>query len=260
MSFKIFRTAPMIVLAGIALSSAAWGKCSNSSMSGIYGYLGGGTDSDGTPTAALIQVTFDPSTGMFSGTGTISHDGAIETGSLTGQYAVASNCTVTGTLTVGSTTEDFSAVVTSTGGVKLVIGKTGATNGGFLMAQGSPKCTNAGIKGSLGFVATGVFVTGASFTGPVDLIGELALSVNKKSGDGVISGEVAGSEDGTILTFADEPVTGSYSVSSDCLGTLSITPEGQSALNFSFVVVDSGKEIVAIETDADTVVTGTLQK
>ncbi len=259
MSFKIFRTAPMIVLAGIALSSAAWGKCSNSSMSGIYGYLGGGTDSDGTPTASLIQFTFDSSAGTFTGTITISHDGAIETGSISGTYAVASNCTVTGTYTIGSETENFSAVFTSTGGIKFVIGKPGATNGGFLVAQGSPKCTNAGIKGSLGFAATGVFLTGAPFTGPVDLIGELVLSVNK-SGNGVISGEVAGSESGTILTFADEPVTGSYTVGSNCLGTLSITPEGQSALNFSFMVVDGGKEKVAIETDADTVVTGTLQR
>ncbi len=238
-----------------------WAKCSNASVSGIYGFVGGGTESDGTPTASLIQFTFDSSTGKFTGTGTASHDGKIETGSVTGTYAVASNCTVTGTVTVGSTTNPFYAVVTSTGGVKLVIGKTGATNGGFLVAQGSPKCTNAGIKGDYGLVATGVFVTGAPFpTGPVDLIGELALSVNKKSGDGVISGEAAGSENGTILTFADEPVTGSYSVSSDCTGTATITPEGESALNFSFVIVDSGKEMLAIETDADTVVTGTLQR
>jgi len=38
-----------------------------------------------------------------------------------------------------------------------------------------------------------------------------------------------------------------------------ITPEGKSDLNFSFVVVDGGKKMLAIETDADTVVSGTLQ-
>jgi hypothetical protein len=76
----------------------------------------------------------------------------------------------------------------------------------------------------------------------------------------VITGHVAGSENGTILTFTQEPVTGSYSISANCTGTATITPKGQSAMNFSLVVVNGGKELLAIETDADTVVTGTLQR
>jgi len=105
----------------------------------------------------------------------------------------------------------------------------------------------------------GSFLPGAPFTGPVILIGELSLSVNA-SGDGVINGHIAGSENGTILTFAEEPVTGSYGVDANCKGTLTITPEGEAALNFSFVIVGCGNEMLAIETDADTVVTGTLVK
>jgi hypothetical protein len=76
----------------------------------------------------------------------------------------------------------------------------------------------------------------------------------------VINGHIAGSEDGTILTFAEEPVTGSYSVDANCKGTLTITPKGESVLNFSFVIVDCGKEMLALETDADTAVIGTLVK
>jgi hypothetical protein len=93
----------------------------------------------------------------------------------------------------------------------------------------------------------------------VAFIGELKLTVNP-SGEGVISGHIAGSEEGPILTFAEEPVTGSYSVDANCTGTLTITPKGESPLNFSFVIVDCGKEMLAIETDADTVVSGTLVK
>ena len=85
------------------------------------------------------------------------------------------------------------------------------------MKQGSPTCTNAGVRGGFGFETTGLFLAGAPFTGPVIFIGELALSVNA-SGDGVISGHIAGSENGTILTFAEEPVTGSYSVDSELQG------------------------------------------
>jgi hypothetical protein len=113
--------------------------------------------------------------------------------------------------------------------------------------QGAPTCTNVGVKGSFGFAMRGSFLAGAPFTGPVILIGELALGVNA-SGDGVISGHIAGSEDGTILTFAEEPVTGSYSVDANCKGTLTITPKGESALNFSFVIVDCGKEMRRTQT------------
>jgi hypothetical protein len=254
---KMFRITRMIVLASFALSSAAWATCSNASVSGTYGFLDGGTDSGGTPTTIAGQVTFDSTTGTFTGTETISHDGVVGSVSVKGTYAVASNCTGTGTVTVGGKTNPFYFVVTSTG-VLFVNGKTGATTGGYGVAQGAATCTNAGLKGSFGFEATGVWLAGSPHTGPVDFIGELALSVNA-SGDGVISGHMAGSEDGTIFTFAEEPVTGSYTVATDCIGTATITPKGKSELHFSFVVVNGGKEMLAIETDAHTVVSGTLQ-
>jgi hypothetical protein len=252
MIYKTFRIAGMIVLATFALSSAARAAtCSNASLSGTYGSLGEGTSPAGQPEASVFQFNLDPSTGTLTGTD--------ETGtSVTGTYEVASDCTVTGTTTKGESTHTFSAVVTSPG-LQSVSGNPGATNGGFWVAQGSPTCTNAGVEGSFGLAVRGSFLAGAPFTGPVILIGELTLRANT-SGDGVISGHMAGSENGTILTFAEEPVTGSYSVDANCKGTLTITPRGQPAFNFSFVVVNGGKEMLAIETDADTVVTGTLVK
>lgn len=257
---KMFRVALTIVLASFALSSAVWATCSNSSVTGTYGYLNAGTDSSGTPTATLGQLKFESTTGKFTGTLTVSTDGLIQTGSVSGTYAVAPNCTVTGTSTVeGGRPHAFSAVVTSTGGVKEVDGHTGVTTGGFALAQGSPTCTDAGLKGSFGFAAEGFFVTGAPFRGPVELIAELTFSVNS-SGEGVISGQLAGSENGQIFTFTEETVTGSYSVSPDCQGTATITPKGQSALNFSFVVVEGGKELMAIDTSSDRVVTARFQR
>jgi hypothetical protein len=67
-----------------------------------------------------------------------------------------------------------------------------------------------------------------------------------------------GSEDGTIFTFADEPVTGSYSVDPNCRGRAIITPKSRSEMHFGLVVVDRGNEMLAIATDAGTVVSGTL--
>jgi hypothetical protein len=255
---KTFRIAGMIVLASFALSSAAGATCSNASLSGTYGFLHSGTASDGTPTTGVSQLTFDPTTGTYTGTDTASHDGVIGTEPVTATYAVTSNCTVTATATIGGHSQNIAFVVTSTGFVS-VNQTTGVTAGGFGVKQGSPTCANAGVEGSFGFETTGVFLAGAPATGPVAFIGELKFTVNP-SGEGEISGHVAGSEDGTILPFADEPVTGSYRVATDCTGTATIRPKGGPELHFSLVVVDCGKEMLAIETDANTVVSGTLSK
>src|ERR1039458_2710412 len=171
---KTFRIARMIGLASFALSSAAWAAtCSNASLSGTYGFLHVGTDSNGTPaTAAVSQVTFDSTTGTFTGETAASHDGMISTESLTGTYAVASNCTGMGIPTAGS---PFSIVVTSTGFLAVHL-----LSEGLAVKQGSPTCTNVGVKGSFGFETTGVSVAGAA-TGAVAFIGELKLTV-KPSG------------------------------------------------------------------------------
>jgi hypothetical protein len=92
----------------------------------------------------------------------------------------------------------------------------------------------------------------------VAFIGELKFTVNP-SGEGVISGHLASSEDGTFQTFAEQPVTGYYKVATDCRGTATITPKGRSEMHFKLLVVDGGNKMLAIETDANTVVSGTLE-
>jgi len=242
----------MIVLASFAISSAAWAAtCSNDSVRGTYGFLHDGTDSSGTPaTAAVSQLTFDSTTGTFSGETTASHDGVIATEPLTGTYAVASNCTGTGNPTGGV---PFSFVVTSTGFLAAHL-----FSEGFAVKQGFPSCANAGVTGRFGFATTGVFLAEAP-NAAVAFIGELKLGIDA-SGEGVIIGHLAASEDGTFLTFAEEPVIGSYKIDRDCRGTATIKPKGLSEMHFSLVVVDCGKEMLAIETDVDTVVSGTLVK
>ena len=247
MTYKVFRIALAIVLASFGLNSAWAAKCSNASLSGTYGFLHDGTDSNGTPfTAAVSQITFDPITGAFAGETVASHDGVIAFAPLSGTYTVASNCTGTGIPSGGS---PFSIVVTSKGFLALHL-----FSEGFAVQQGSPPCTNAGVKGSFGFQATGV-VAGAP-TPAVAFIGELKFTVNS-SGGGVISGYVSASEDGT---FAEEPVTGFYTVDSNCRGIADITPKGHSRMHFRLVVVDGGNEMLAVETDAGTIVSGTLQR
>jgi len=248
---KTIRIASLIVLVTVALSSAARAAtCSNTSLSGTYGFLHDGTDSNGTPaTAAVTQITFDSTTGTFTGETAASHEGVIVTTSLNGTYNVDSSCTGTGIPSGGS---PFSIVVTSTGFLAVH-----PFSEGFAVKQGSATCTNATVTGSFGLQTTGVFLAGAPVTGWVAFIGKLELTVNS-SGQGVIRGHIAGSEGDTALTF--KPVTGSYSVAPDCTGTATITRKGKSTMNFSFVVVDCGKEMLAIETDTDTIASGTFVK
>jgi hypothetical protein len=250
---KTLRIVLTIALASFALSSAAWAAtCSNASLNGTYGFLHDGTDSNGNPaTAAVSQITFDSTAGTFNVETTASHGGVIATESTTGTYTVASNCTGTGNPTGAS---PFSIAVTSTGFLALHL-----LSEGFAVKQGAPNCTNADVQGSFGFETTGVFLAGAPATGGVAFIGELKLAVNP-SGEGVISGHLASSEDGTFLTLAEEPVSGSYTVDKDCRGTATIQPKGQPEMHFDLVVVDCGKEMLVIETDADTIVSGTLQR
>ena len=249
-SKKTFRIARMIVLASFALSSAGWAAtCSNASLSGTYGFLHDGTDSNGTPlTAAVSQLTFDATTGTFSGETTASHHGVIAVDSLAGTYAIASNCTGRG-IPAGGT--PFYIVVTSTGFLALHL-----FSEGFAVKQGSPTCTNAAVEGSFGFQATGIFLPGAPAPGAVAFIGELKFTVNP-SGEGVITGRLSASEGGT---FAAEAVTGSYTVDRNCRGRATVTPKGRAEMHFRLVVVDGGHEMLAVETDPNTVVSGSLEK
>ena len=250
MTSKTFRIARMIVLASFALSSAAWAAtCSNASLSGTYGFLHDGTDNNGTPSSAAVsQITFDSTTATFTGWTKASHDGVITTFSFTGIYAIGWNCTGIGTPVGGS---PFSIVVTSTGFLALHL-----FSEGFAVKQGSPTCTNAAVEGSFGFQATGIFLPGAPATGAVAFIGELKLTVNP-AGEGVITGRLSASEGGV---FGGEAVTGSYMVDRNCRGRATVTPKGRSEMHFRLVVVDGGHEMLAVETDPNTVVSGNLEK
>jgi hypothetical protein len=259
---KTFRITGMIVLTNFALSSVGWATCSNASLSGTYGFLHSGIGPSGAPTAGVSSITFDSTTGTYKGKDVASHNGVIDTGSLTATYAVASNCTVEATASLsGSPPLDLAFLLTSKGFL-YVTQTTGVIAQGFGVKQDSPICTNAGVAGRFGFETTGVFLAGAPAIGPVAFIAELKLLANPSnpSGEGMISGQLAGTENGTILMFAKEPVTGSYTIGTNCSGRVTIKPKRHSAMHFSLLVVDGGKEMLAIETDANTVVSGTMMK
>ena len=262
MIFKTLQIARLILFANFALGSVAWANCSNASLSGSYGFLHSGTGPSGTPTTGVSSIRFDSTTGTYKGKDIASHNGVIDTGSLTATYTVANDCTVEAIATLGSNPPlDLAFLVTSEGFL-YVTQTTGVIAQGFGVKRGSPTCTNAGAEGKFALETSGAFIAGAPAIGPVAFVGELELQgdPSNPSGEGIISGRLAGTEDGTILTFAKEPVNGSYTIGTDCWGTATIKPKRRSEMHFSMLVVDGGKKILVIESDANTIVSGLMVK
>lgn len=89
-------------------------------------------------------------------------------------------------------------------------------------------------------------------TGQVAYVGQVTFD-----GKGNLSGSLTASLAGTIVTAA---ITGTYTANSNCTGTAQITPSGYPTADFNSVVVNAGKELLLIETDSNTIVSGIMQQ
>jgi len=74
-------------------------------------------------------------------------------------------------------------------------------------------------------------------------------------GKGNVSGTMTVNLNGSVGTAA---ITGSYTEDANCLGTATIVSSAFGTLNVNFVVVNSGNQLLLIETDANTYVSGTM--
>lgn len=104
---------------------------------------------------------------------------------------------------------------------------------GVLPAAADDKgCSDASLKGDYAYAVNAI-----SFTippvGPVAILGRITAD-----GKGSFSGSINGSLAGTIIT--DVPVTGTYSVASDCTGTLTAVYPAIT-VHFSLVLVEDVK-------------------
>jgi hypothetical protein len=234
----------------IAGGTLAHASCSNASIKGTYGIVSTGLNGSLQPASSVDQITVD-GLGHLSGTATKSIDGTIVTYTITGSYNIAANCN-------GSAIFNNQSGQTEHGNIYLNNANAGAfliqtdkshVQSSIAVAQGAATCTNLGVKNPYSFEATGTVIG----TGQVAAAGRLTMN-----GTGAISGTLTLSLDGTIHSSAS--VTGTYKINPNCTGTASITPTGLSPMHFNLVVVNAGKQIMAIETDNNTIVTGTFQE
>jgi hypothetical protein len=87
---------------------------------------------------------------------------------------------------------------------------------------------------------------------PAETVGQVTLD-----GKGNISGTETFTNNGIISTLS---VTGTYTENSNCTGTWTVIPSGGSAIDFNTVVVNSGKELLLIESDNNTNAAGHAQQ
>jgi hypothetical protein len=115
-------------------------------------------------------------------------------------------------------------------------------------AANAEQCSNATLAGSSGFTFSG-FVKDHGRTVPF-----AGTGISTADGAGNVSATITASENGSVETF---PYTATYVVNPDCTGTVTSTSGGA---NFSFVIVDGGKEVLGVATDPGSTWTIDLKK
>ena len=235
-------------LIGAAPASAA--TCTNASVSGTYGIVSSGLDGSLEPAASITQITADGA-GDATGSATKSLNGTIVTYTVTGTYQVSKNCTGAATWTNQDDQVEDDNLILNNGhkGAFLIQTDSNHVQSSVAVAQGTATCTDLGVKHTYSMELTGIVPS----IGQVALAGQLVLN-----GKGSITGSATLSLYGDIVN--DVPVTGTYTINSNCTGTAQFTPQGQAAINLALIVVDGDKEMLAVETDSGTIVSGTLQE
>jgi hypothetical protein len=240
MNFQKSCFATLVFAAMIAVGPAS-ATCSNATLNGVWGYIVG---------AAVGQFTADGKGNLTNGSQTVSQNGVIETQTFTGTYSVLTNCTgrVTAKITGGGTVTANIVADDGNKGFQIIDTISGKAAAGFSLAQGVVTCGLTGTKATFAANLIGKIIN----TGAVAYVAQVILD-----GKGTVSGAGTFDVNGRIVTA---PFTGTYTESANCTGTARFTPLGFSPLNFHFVVVNAGKEILLLETDTNTVVGGYMQQ
>ncbi len=234
------------------------GSCTTSMVNGSYFYILAGTVSSGgadVPYAELGELVADGS-GNVSGQSFTNVNGHAETYTLTGTYSVQANCTGSITLRVNSQLTNAltfqvinnaqAMLVAISNGGEVVTGKAYRLTAG----SGAPQCGNGSLSGVYGYVLTGAAaaVSGGSYfysdTGQMAADGKGNLTSSSVS-------NVGG-------TFSNISATGTYSITSQCEGTATITTPSATS-NYEFAIAQDGQVVLFLETDTGTTVSGTGQ-
>ena len=238
--FSALSTALTMVLTAAALSAVTTAPvmgqttgCTLATVKGNYGVLASGTALGIGPVTAVGDATLDGA-GHETYTATENYNGEIIPGILTGTYTLSSSCT--GTVTVPGFA-DYAAVVVNAG---QEIDLIGTSNPGTAIVQTAvakrigipttPGCSLSTVKGNYG-----VLGSGTSAGEPLTAVGLLTLD-----GAGNLTYAVTENAAGYMVSGT---FPGTYTLSSNCTGTVTIPEAPSGSLTFAAVVVDGGQQI-----------------
>ncbi len=230
------RTFRILVLHATAtiLCVSAWARqlpataCSTAGLSGTYGAILYGSTSNGDVLAYGGQLTFNGK-GTVHGNWTTNLNNAITTASVTGNYTVPSNCFGSISITPqGSSAIDFNFAAGSSQRLELIVTNPGISVIGYALPQGAATCTAAGLAGTWAWNSNGLT---AGFISLVSLSANRTLHGTSTI---VVNGEVQ-----KRLTTG-----GTFTINSNCSGTVTFTLNGQQQGTADIVVVSGGNEVL----------------
>lgn len=132
----------------------------------------------------------------------------------------------------------------------MVIAPTGIRVSPVVRAQ-DKTCDATSLTGAFGYSLTGTVYDQQYYTYLLGAAGRMTAD-----GNGNLTGADTYNFDGTI---AKRQYTGSYTVNADCTGSLSFTTTNGNATHADFAIVNNGKEVNLVQTDAGWILTGVMK-
>jgi hypothetical protein len=242
---RLNKTFAVVMVLAFGVVGRAGASCSSASLKGNFGFVLSGLDSSFYFTVSGGLLTLNGAGGV-TGTETTSDNGVITNSvAVTGRYAIKTNCS--GTLTItpsGGSAQSYSVVIDSTDTrLEMIQTNAGYTVSGYALAQGTVTCTLEGVKGTYGYYGSGWQTSPTQY--PTAIAGQVTTD-----GLGNLKGFQTGSAAGTILYLT---VSGTYTVNSDCTGTTTTTTSLGITAHSNSILVNSGRTVFQIGTDAGTI-------
>lgn len=250
---KIYKLLPILPFA-VSLSLRA--QCTNTSLNGIVIYSLSGTVKSGTSAVSyseLGSVTADGKGNLSAGTSNTSTAGAIQTLSVSGTYSISANCSGSATIMTSANTLQLSIQLVSGGGTVLI---SGLTSGNGFIGDGriyraanatGGQCGTGTLEGPFGLI-----LGGGTYVGTTRTANE-TLAQATFDGKGGFSG--SGETTTPTTTGAAFNYTGTYTMTSNCVGTAQLNITGGATLNYVVARINDGN-VLFQETDANTTLNG----
>jgi uncharacterized protein (TIGR03437 family) len=226
-----------ILAAPLSARTISGGTCSTSDLNGTYSLVlnGRGISPAGTFTAAFQSV----GTATYDGQGNVTLAGMANTNlaqgktfSYAGTYSVSSDCSGTLTITVAGAPPPLTLVVWGAGGQ---FGMVGADTKYVYSGSGGknrpPACGMSTLSGEYTFTATGFTLSGTKQNGSQDEDG-----VFEFDGQGNVTAKYTDTQGGTPAVSVALTATGSYTVTSDCLASTTLTDSSGNANALNAVI------------------------